>query len=208
MPKSNLLEVSRLLRADYDDEFVLVAEAGGRLSAAASYNRDPKAPERAEVAFTIADALQGRGVGTRMLEALATIARDHEITTFDAYVLSDNDKMMRVFLDSGFEIRRRLEAGVFHVSLSLERTASYDARAAERSQRAATVSMKAFFEPRSVAVVGANRERGQIGSEILHNLIAGGFTGKLFAVHPCASAIDGVSAWPTLTSIPEASTSW
>lgn len=138
-----------------------------------------------------------------MLEALATIARDHAIKTFDAYVLSDNDKMMRVFLDSGFEIRRRLDGGVFHVSLSLDRTTSYEARAAERSQSAATASMKAFFEPRSVAVVGANRERGQIGSEILHNLIAGGFTGKLFAVHPCASAIDGVPAWPTLTSIPD-----
>ena len=32
--------------------------------------------------------------------------------------------------------------------------------------------MKSFFEPRTVVVVGANRERGKIGSEILHNLIA------------------------------------
>ena len=77
-------EVSRLLRADHDNEFVLVAEAGERLVGVATYIRDPKAPGRAEVAFAIADALQGRGVGTRMLETLAGIARGHGIQTFDA----------------------------------------------------------------------------------------------------------------------------
>jgi RimJ/RimL family protein N-acetyltransferase len=96
-------EVSRLLRCDYDNIFVLVAEAGGHVSGIAAYFRDERVPTRAEVAFTIGDALQGHGVGTRMLEVLADIARDHRIHTFDAYVLYDNERMMRVFLDSGFE---------------------------------------------------------------------------------------------------------
>jgi acetyl coenzyme A synthetase (ADP forming)-like protein len=54
--------------------------------------------------------------------------------------------------------------------------------------------MASFFAPRTVAVVGANRERGKIGAEVLHNLRAGGFTGRLFAVHPCETEIDGVPA--------------
>jgi acetyl coenzyme A synthetase (ADP forming)-like protein len=195
-------EVSRLLRTDYDNEFSLVAESGMRLSGVASYSRNLRFPERAEVAFTIADALQGRGVGTRMLETLATIARDHHIRVFDAYVLHDNDRMTRVFLDSGFQVERRLEEGVFHVVLRLEPTAAYEARAAERSQHAATASMKNFFEPKAVAVIGANRERGKIGSEILHNL-AGGFTGRLFAVHPSASSVEGIPAYGSVTAIPE-----
>jgi acetate---CoA ligase (ADP-forming) len=198
----NASEVSRLLRTDYDNEFSLVAESGARLSGVASYSRNPKLPERAEVAFTIADALQGRGVGTRMLETLAAIARDHQIRIFDAYVLHDNDRMTRVFLDSGFQVERRLEGGVFHVVLRLEPTAVYEAKAADRSQRAATASMKSFFEPNTVVVVGANRERGKIGSEILHNLSGGGFTGRLFAVHPSVSAIDGIPAYHTVTAIP------
>jgi len=164
-------EVSRLLQADHDNEFVLVAEAGKRLIGAATYVRDPAQVERAEVSFAIADAVQGRGVGTRMLEMLASIARDHHIQTFEAYVLSDNDRMMRVFLDSGFEVQRRLEGGIFHVVLSLVPTARYEDTAAARSHVAATASMKTFFEPRTVAVIGANRERGKIGSEILHNLV-------------------------------------
>jgi len=195
-------EVSRLLQADHENEFVLVAEAGGRISGVAVYFRDPKAVDRAEVAFAIADALQGRGVGTRMLEVLAAIARDHRITTFDAYVLQDNRQMMQVFLDSGFETERQLEGGVFHVALALDPTPRYETRSAERSQAAATASMKGFFEPRTAAIVGANRERGKIGSEILHNVTAGGFTGRLFAVHPTATSIDGVRAYPSVTAIP------
>ena len=196
-------EVARLLRADHDSEFVLVAESRNGLNGVASYTRSSRCPERAEVAFAIADALQGRGVGTRMLETLADVARDHAIGIFDAFVLYDNQQMMRVFRDSGFEVKTQLESGVLHVTLSLEPTPAHEARAAERSQAAATASMKSFFEPRAVVVVGANRSRGRIGSEILHNLIAGGFTGKLFAVHPSASSIDGVPAFPSVTCIPE-----
>jgi acetyl coenzyme A synthetase (ADP forming)-like protein len=195
-------EVSRLLQADREHDCVLVAEAGGRISGVAVYFREPPAPDRAEVAFAIADALQGRGVGTRMLEVLAAIARDHGVTTFDAFVLHDNRQMMQVFLDSGFEAQRELEGGVFHVVLGLNPTARYETKAAERSQAAATASMKSFFEPRTAAIIGANRERGKIGSEILHNVVAGGFTGRLFAVHPTASSIDGVPACASVAGIP------
>ena len=201
VPVGRAPDVSQLVLADFDNEFVLVAECGSRLSGVASYSRDPKSSDRAEVAFAIADALQGRGVGTRMLELLAGIARDHDIRTFDAYVLHDNERMMRVFVDSGFDVERRLDGGMFHVVLSLEPTAVYEAKTALRSQAAATASMKVFFEPTAAVVIGANRERGKIGSEILHNLIAGGFTGRLAAVHPSASSIDGVPAYPKATAI-------
>ena len=195
-------EVSRLLRADYINNFTLVAETAHRLVGVATFSRDEHAPNRAEVAFAIADPLQGRGIGTRMLDTLAGIARDHRIEIFDAYVLLDNQRMMRVFLDSGFEVVRRLEGGVVHVTLNTEPTAQYEARCAERSQSAATASMKHFFEPETVVVVGANRERGKIGSEILHNIAAGGFSGRLYAVHPSASAIDNVKAFPKVTDVP------
>jgi acetate---CoA ligase (ADP-forming) len=195
-------EVSRVLRADHDNTFTLVAETAHRLVGVATYSRDDKAPNRAEVAFAIADSLHGRGIGTRMLDTLAVIARDHHIEFFDAYVLVDNQRMMRVFLDSGFEIGRRLEGGVLHVTVGIEPKPQYEARYAARSQSAASASMRHFFEPNTVVVVGANRERGKIGSEILHNITAGGFSGRLYAVHPSASTIDDVPAFPRVTDVP------
>ncbi|NOT28098.1 MAG: GNAT family N-acetyltransferase [Acidobacteria bacterium] len=195
-------EVFRLLQMDPNRDCALVAEAAGHISGIAAYVHDTQVPGRAEVVFAIADSLQGRGVGTRMLEVLADIARNHRITTFDAYVQQDNRQMMRVFLDSGFETQRELDGGVFHVALTLAQSDRYGTLAAERSRTAAAASMKSFFEPRTVVVVGANRERGKIGSEILHNVASGGFTGRLFAVHPTAASIDGVPAYPSVTDIP------
>ena len=81
--------------------------------------------------------------------------------TFDAYVLAGNRRMLDVFRDSGFAMTTVHERGVLQVSLSLSVTPAFEAKAATRSQAAATASMKAFFEPRVVAVIGANRERGQ-----------------------------------------------
>ena len=64
--------------------------------------------------------------------------------------------------------------------------------------------MKAFFEPRTVAVVGANRQRGGIGAEILHNLQAAGFTGTVVPVHPGAERIQGLRAYARVADIPGA----
>jgi acetyl coenzyme A synthetase (ADP forming)-like protein len=62
--------------------------------------------------------------------------------------------------------------------------------------------VKRLFEPRSVAVVGASRDRGKIGSEVLHNILAAGFSGRVAAVHPSAAAIEAVSAYPRVDLIP------
>ena len=59
-----------------------------------------------------------------------------------------------------------------------------------------------FFEPACVAVIGASRERKKIGSEILHNLIATGFTGSVVPVHPTAALIQGLKTYPRVAEIP------
>ena len=187
---------------DYENTFALIGELVGRIVGVARYYRDEKNPDRAEVAFLIEDALQGRGIATRMLERLAEIAREKAITTFDAYVLGDNRKMMDVFMHTGFEVERRLDGGVFQVSFSITPTPEFEERAARRSQMAAQASMKAFFEPRSVAVVGAGRKRGGIGAEVFHNLVADGFTGAIYPVNEHAAVVESVPAYPKVTDIP------
>src|SRR4029453_10728080 len=108
------------------------------------------------------------------------------------------------FADSGFQVSHRIDSGVYHVELSLDATSSYLEKAAKRSQLAAPASMKPFFGPRVVAVVGANRERGKIGAEIVHNLIACGFSGSVVPVHSTAVAIEGRTAYARVTDIPGA----
>jgi acetyl coenzyme A synthetase (ADP forming)-like protein len=180
----------------------LVAEAGGRIVACASFYRNRGNPERAEVAFAVSDAVHGHGIGTRLLEQLAARAREAGVRTFDADVLCDNRQMLEMFRDSGFAEILEREGGSCHVALSLATTERFVERSAMRSQRAATASMRAFFEPRVVAVVGANRARGKIGSEILNNLLTAGFSGSLVPVHPTASQIAGLRAYARVADIP------
>jgi acetyl coenzyme A synthetase (ADP forming)-like protein len=201
VPKLEGETLDLMLRADGERQFTLVGDLLGRIVAVASYARVADAPDRAEVAFAIADALQGRGVGTRLLERLAEVARDHGIRAFDAYVLGENRRMMDVFLDSGYEVSRRLDGGVFHVGLSVEDTEARRERSALRAQQAASASMRRLFEPRVVAVVGASRTRGKIGAEVFHNLRAASFQGRVVPVNTDATPVDGVAAYPRVSAI-------
>jgi predicted CoA-binding protein/RimJ/RimL family protein N-acetyltransferase len=196
-------KVRRFAATDPADGYSIVGESNRGIVAAAGYYRTDH-PDRAEVAFAIADGMQGRGIGTRMFDRLADVARARGIRAFEADVLGENKKMIDVFVDSGYELTRQIDRGVIHFVLSLDRTPDVVEKAARRSQVAATASMKAFFEPKSIAVVGANRERGKIGAEILHNLRSAGFTGTLAPVHPSASHIQGLRAYPRVVDIPGA----
>jgi len=182
----------------------LIAESGGRIVALAGYYKNPEVPDRAEVAFAVSDAVQGHGIGTRLLEQLAAIAREEGLHTFDAYVLGENQRMLDVFRNSGLAETVSVERGVCHVTVSLAVTDDFVAHAAARSQLAASASMRSFFEPRVVAVVGASRTRGKIGSEILNNLVVAGFTGTIVPVHPAAAEIGGLPAYRRVTDIPGA----
>jgi acetyl coenzyme A synthetase (ADP forming)-like protein len=202
VPKTAGPEVARLLRADPVDDVVLVGQTAGHIVAVGTLSRDRRARDRAEVAFAIADAVQGRGVGTRLLEYLAEIARRRDIAFFDAFVLADNLAMMRVFEDSGLMLERHVDGEVHRIVLGVAPTARSRDSAAQRAVVAATASIAAVVRPDSVAVIGANRTRGKIGSELLHNIIAGGYTGRLAVVHPTAAAIDGVTAYRSVGDIP------
>ena len=61
-----------------------------------------------------------------------------------------------------------------------------------------------FFHPRSIAIVGVPREDYRFGGgSYLHKFQECGFAGKLYPINPKAAEIQGIKAYPTLTSLPE-----
>ena len=58
-----------------------------------------------------------------------------------------------------------------------------------------------FFNPQSVAIVGASRQKSKVGYEILANMIKAGYRGKIFPVNPKAETIEGLRCYPDLESI-------
>lgn len=64
--------------------------------------------------------------------------------------------------------------------------------------------LSGIFNPHSVAVVGASANPEKIGYQILHNIKAGGYEGKIFPINPKEDNILGIKAFPMLTAVPEA----
>ena len=65
------------------------------------------------------------------------------------------------------------------------------------------MSLESFFNPKSVAIVGASRQKGKVGYEILVNMIEAGYAGQLYPVNPKADTIEGLKCYPDLQSIGE-----
>ncbi|MCX7704145.1 MAG: CoA-binding protein, partial [Planctomycetota bacterium] len=68
--------------------------------------------------------------------------------------------------------------------------------------RMINISLDAIFKPRTIAVVGASKNKEKIGHIILHNLIVGGFTGKVYPVNREADVVHSIAAYPDVISIP------
>ena len=60
-----------------------------------------------------------------------------------------------------------------------------------------------FFQPESVAVVGASRKEGTVGNDIFKNMLANGFQGKVFGINPSGGELMGQTLYPSLTAIGE-----
>jgi len=63
--------------------------------------------------------------------------------------------------------------------------------------------MKDFFEPESVAVVGASRTPGKGGHTIVSNMLEFGFSGRLYPVNPAAGEILGLEVYRSVADLPE-----
>src|SRR5690242_14011872 len=157
---------------------------------------------RAEVAFTIANDFQGRGLGAILLCQLAEVAAANGIKIFEADVVAANHSMLQVFRRSGFPIEVHARAGQLHVVFPTSFSAEARQQFERRESIAAVNALKLFFEPRAVAVIGASRHRGTIGGEILHNLLTFGFKGHVYPVNPTATAIQSVRCYPTIDAVP------
>ena len=178
------VRVRALIGLDGSPATTLVAESGGRIVAFAGYYRNPMLRDRAEVAFAVSDAVQGHGIGTRLLEQLATIAREagHQrrlTRTCSATTVGCST----CFASQDWRRRFDFERGVCHVVLSLAVTDQL-----RRTSRCAIADRRDRIDARVLRAAGRGRgrrqpERGKIGSEILNNLLAAGFTG-----HGCARA--------------------
>ena len=64
------------------------------------------------------------------------------------------------------------------------------------------MDIKKFFEPESIAVIGASRDPNKVGSAVLKNLIIT-FRGKIFPINPFADELQGLKAYKSVIGVKE-----
>lgn len=200
LPKLPQRDLDRFVNVDHHDRVALVMTIGDDIIGVGRYDRI--SPTSAEVAFNIADAHQGRGIGSILLEHLAAAARESGLRKFTAEVLPQNRSMLQVFQAAGYEVSRGFDDGVVAVTFDIDPTARSIEVQATREHRAEAKSVRTVLHPSSVVVIGASRKRNSTGNLLIRNIVSAHFTGDLWVVHPEADQVAGVPAYESLDALP------
>ena len=192
----------KLVDVDYSTRYGLVAMAGPDRQLVGHAMYAETEPRKAELAVAVADAYQGRGLGTILLGQLAEAAAGAGIEVLEAVVKPENHRMLNVLRESGFPVTVRSEPGEVHAEIPTALSAEGLRLFEDRERMAAVAAVNHLLAPRSVAIVGASRQRGSIGAELFHNVVATGFQGVVYPVNPAATEIEGVAAYASVLDVP------
>jgi acyl-CoA synthetase (NDP forming) len=63
-------------------------------------------------------------------------------------------------------------------------------------------SFASFFEPDSVAIIGASSAPGKPGHEVIKNILANGYKGRIYLVNPKGGELLGMPVYPSIAGLP------
>jgi acyl-CoA synthetase (NDP forming)/GNAT superfamily N-acetyltransferase len=205
--------VTRLIRPGTGDHGGVVLQVQGRLVGVAAYERIDDDNTRvaaegvAEAAFVVADDQHGRGIGTLLLEHLASLARRRGITQFVAETLPENAAMLDVFKEAGYAVTFRRSLDTVQVSIDLTPGPNVLTALDQRERVATCANLQPLLRPRSVAIVGASDRPHAVGTVLLDNVVRGGFAGPIYPINvnaalPGRHTIAGLPAFTRLSQVP------
>ena len=65
-------------------------------------------------------------------------------------------------------------------------------------------SLRFFFSPASVAVVGATEREGSVGGTVIRNVLQGQYRGRVYPINPQRTEVRGLRCYPSIGAVPEA----
>ncbi len=158
--------------------------------------------ERAEIALGVDPAFRSKGLASRVVERLALAAAHHDIRELTTTAAGSNRRLLEVLRRSGFPQEEAHAADGVTFNLAVAPHAAGRARSELRERLATAASLRPFFHPRAVAVIGASRDPESLGSRTLHGLVLNRFEGPVYAINPRARSIGAIPAYGSVGDLP------
>jgi nucleotide-binding universal stress UspA family protein/GNAT superfamily N-acetyltransferase len=163
-------ELDYLVDVDHEDHEAIIAidPSSGEALGVARYIRSKDDAEVAEVAVTVADDWQRRGLGRALLERLTYRARREGVRRFSALVQSDNARALGLLADVG-DTHREYDGGVVEIVIELPPKRGMGAQLARALRAAAAGSLvpaKALVQRVAVGVEASPRPPVHAGRPI------------------------------------------
>ncbi len=195
-PRLSARDVRRFTEVDYVDRVAFILTLGDEMIGVGRFDRTED--DRAEVAFLVEDAHQGRGIAQLLLEHLAEAARERGITGFVAEVLPENRRMAQVFADAGYRVSKGMEDGVLSVEFPILPTDTSVGVMERREHRAESASVHRLLHPGRVVVYG----RGRRVQGVVDAMRRGGFRGEVVGISSDAFPVVGVPTASSIATVP------
>ena len=195
--------VEGLAERDHGEAFLAEsAPSGDRVVAFGAY-RLLDGGTTATITLAVDPLQRGQGIASLLLERLAILAVHRGVERLIGRTVPENEALLDLFRRSGFDIEEHSEGGKVVVAADIRSAARGDAEG-ERglgSRVFAAWSLRPLFFPRSVAVVGASRNPGSIGHQILEALVLGRYRGTVYPVNPRAEQVLSIKAYASIDAI-------
>lgn len=108
---------------DYTKEMIILAvtedEGKEKILGVGQYGIEEKS-HSGEAAFAVRDHYHNKGIATEILSYLTYLAKRQGLLGFTAEVLVENKPMLRVFEKMGFDIQKRIRAGVYELKMAFK----------------------------------------------------------------------------------------
>lgn len=158
--------------------------------------------ESAEAGVSVLEAFMRRGLGSILLGQLAQAASEAGVTKFTSSTSAETHNSLNFVRSLGFPVQIHAAPGYVRVTFPTSIQPSGVEAFEKQEADSAVAAVKGFLEAKSIAVIGASRDRMSVGGALYHNIVEADFNGPVYAVNRDSPVVQSAPAYKSVLECP------